>query len=339
MWCQQVDFDPRSSPRLAISEQLETPVIYFYAEEEMDVQVDVAFPKGIITEVYPKMSHFTPPIHQVSALANGTARWNVHIHNQKARVSAPYVDDESIWAPSRRVTANMLTNPATSENEHLIFYRGVAQRESEIKVTSTQDRITVTNPQSEDVAAAFVLVSDGEKGSIRPLGRIAAGKSVSLALFEPQLDVELYVTESQVLVERDLLNAGLFALEARAMVETWSISYFRLPGVRVLFVAPRVWTDRILPITIKPAPHTLERVLIGRVEVMLHSEEQRVLSVLNANLKSPFETFAVALEHAGVQSFGRFAEAKLRRAAQLVHKPTRQFTQNIEQYITEFLLY
>src|SRR5437667_6658481 len=43
--------------RLTGTVRMETPVIYFYSPRELDAHVKVAFPRGLITEWYPKAEH------------------------------------------------------------------------------------------------------------------------------------------------------------------------------------------------------------------------------------------------------------------------------------------
>ena len=52
------------------------------------------------------------------------------------------------------------------------------------------------------------------------------------------------------------------------MVNTWKDSWFAEDGVRVLYVLPRAWTDRTLPLKLDPAPRELVRVMVGRAEVL-----------------------------------------------------------------------
>src|SRR5205814_390150 len=68
-------------------------------------------------------------------------------------------------------------------------------------------------------------------------------------------------------VEKSLVNESLFQREAAAMVNTWKDSWFAEDGVRVLYVLPRAWTDRTLPLKFDPAPRELIRVMVGRAEV------------------------------------------------------------------------
>ena len=65
-----------------------------------------------------------------------------------------------------------------------------------------------------------------------------------------------------------LAESGLYAKEARAMVNTWKTSYFQTDGIRVLFVLPQSWTDSFIPIRILPRPRELVRVMVGRLELL-----------------------------------------------------------------------
>ncbi|MFT5122528.1 MAG: hypothetical protein ACI97B_001159, partial [Verrucomicrobiales bacterium] len=44
------------------------------------------------------------------------------------------------------------------------------------------------------------------------------------------------------------------------------------------WIAPRAYTDRILPIEIDPVPKQLERVIVGRSEVLTPGFEQTLLN-------------------------------------------------------------
>lgn len=65
-----------------------------------------------------------------------------------------------------------------------------------------------------------------------------------------------------------LVEAGLSHEEAAAMLATWKESYFEREGLRVFWIVPRAFTDRVLPLRLDPAPTSLERVLVGRSEVI-----------------------------------------------------------------------
>jgi hypothetical protein len=65
-----------------------------------------------------------------------------------------------------------------------------------------------------------------------------------------------------------LVRAGLSGEEADALLATWRESYFEREGLRVFWIVPRGFTDRVLPLRLKPAPDKLERVLVGRSELI-----------------------------------------------------------------------
>jgi hypothetical protein len=52
------------------------------------------------------------------------------------------------------------------------------------------------------------------------------------------------------------------------MIATWHESYFERDGLRVFWIVPRGFTEAILPISASPQPDRLERVLVGRSEVL-----------------------------------------------------------------------
>src|SRR5687768_4370340 len=68
-------------------------------------------------------------------------------------------------------------------------------------------------------------------------------------------------------VQEALVSEGLYEREATAMVKTWEDSWFGEQGLRVLYVLPRAWTDRTLPLSIEPKPKEIVRVMVGRAEM------------------------------------------------------------------------
>ena len=75
-------------------------------------------------------------------------------------------------------------------------------------------------------------------------------------------------------ISRELVESGLFEKEARAMVNTWRTSYLETDGIRVLYVLPRIWTDRFIPMKIEPRPTSLVRVMVGRTELLTPERER-----------------------------------------------------------------
>ncbi len=65
-----------------------------------------------------------------------------------------------------------------------------------------------------------------------------------------------------------LVAHGLYPDEARAMVRTWTSTWFAAEGTRVLYVMPRPTVDHVLKMSIAPAPDRLERVIVARQEFL-----------------------------------------------------------------------
>jgi hypothetical protein len=116
-----------------------------------------------------------------------------------------------------------------------------------------------------------------------------------------------------------LTESGLYAKEARAMVNTWKNSYFRTDGIRVLFVLPRAWTDGFIPMRLDPRPRELVRVMVGRLEMLSPERERRVERAI-ADLASTDPArrqgaFALLREQ------GRYIEPIVRRLAATTQDP------------------
>ncbi len=105
--------------------------------------------------------------------------------------------------------------------------------------------------------------------------------------------------------EATLISAGLYADEAHAMLESWKDSWFE-EGARLIYVVPRTFVDGILPLTIQPAPSNIQRVFVGRMELLTPATEKAI------------ETAAATHDQATLAKYGRFLapmiEAILRKS-------------------------
>jgi len=89
------------------------------------------------------------------------------------------------------------------------------------------------------------------------------------------------------------------------MFDTWKHGYLQVPGLRLLYVLPVNEPDAILPLSMTPSPTSLKRVFVGRVEILLDTEENRILN----DIIKQGDKFTPS-------SLGRFAEPILQRIAQ-----------------------
>ena len=78
-----------------------------------------------------------------------------------------------------------------------------------------------------------------------------------------------------------LIAQGLYEREANAMLDTWRDSWFE-EGSRVFYLLPPRSVDAVLPLQVVPAPSTVARVFVGRMELI----DRRTLSTVSAALQS-----------------------------------------------------
>ncbi len=236
--------------------RMETPVVYFYTQEPATVTVKVGFPQGLITEWYPK-AKVTPGVTASREVEGRTSEavWErVEILPGKD-LPYPRENRENHYYAARQTDAAPLR--VGGEVEKLLFYRGAGTFAIPIRAT-IEDRGVVVQGEVSGNAAILFENHGGKMGfrSIAPDGKTTVW---------PALESDR--ASAADAVERLLVEAGLYRREARAMVETWKDAWFE-EGARILYLVPRAHVDRVLPLAIAPAPVELERVFVGRLELL-----------------------------------------------------------------------
>ncbi|MFI5229436.1 MAG: hypothetical protein ACHQWU_10225 [Gemmatimonadales bacterium] len=185
-----------------------------------------------------------------------------------------------VWLAPRNVHAARVRTSA-GEGEQYLFYRGVAHLDAVMQTRRSAAGVRLLAPAdlgwlrhpSAMIGAAWVIdVRANGSAAFRTVGPIGINKSAAsaeLANVPPFAEGDYTATaiaDLRASMKRSLVAAGLFDDEAAAMLETWSDSYFRSPGMRVFYLVPREWTDYFLPLDIS-IPTTLTRVLVGRIDL------------------------------------------------------------------------
>ncbi len=329
-------------------QRMETPVIYFYSDRDQTVDVTVKFPQGLITEWYPQAEQIgpcnvpVPPVvvkldhyaHRAGAkpdftfaallrnhsLKDSEARW-AHLeilparqHGDLARAlpldrsGSHYFAARDTDADYLRLPSLVATNPLP-EHEKFIFYRGVGNFATPLRVTMTSSQaVTLANTGTEPLLHLVVLGLENRVGKLVYLDRLAPGEERTVPIDWTVRPVALAELSRQVgeQMARSLVREGLYRREATAMVRTWRDSWFEEDGLRVLYVLPRAWTDRTLPLTLDPAPRELVRVMVGRAEVLTPAREQKLAQELTKVKEGDGQAREQAL--AELKRLGRFAE-------------------------------
>jgi len=79
-----------------------------------------------------------------------------------------------------------------------------------------------------------------------------------------------------------LIDQGLYPDEAHAMVETWRDSWFE-EGSRLIYLVPRGFIDKVLPLRVDPTPSQTVRVFVGRLELVTPATEKAVKAALKSH--------------------------------------------------------
>jgi len=304
-----------SKSGLAVRVRMETPVLYFYAEEEMSVSVKVGFPSGRITEWYP-----------AARVNKGDIDWGELRVMPGAQVYLPNDFRENHYYPARATDAAAIQvrSGQGTEQEKFLFYRGVGNFALPLAVKLAEDKVVINRVGDENVGK--VVLFENRDGNIGY--RIAELTSTDTALNRPDLHGD--VKDLRRDLKAMLIAEGLFEKEAEAMLNTWRKSWFE-EGLRVFYIMPRKTTDTVLPIDINPQPANLVRVLIGRTELVTPEMENNVI----AQLKTLNDSSASVRQSPvkGINRYGRFTESILMQI--LEHSRDAQIKLEVERLLKE----
>ena len=164
--------------------------------------------------------------------------------------------------------------------------------------------MTTHNEGDEPIRHVCAMRREGGKASLDYVEVVPAKGSATLKCGSGA-DAADVTGKLMMVLQRSLVKVGLYEKEAEAMVKTWERSYFHTEGFRLLYIVPDKFTNEILPIAIDPAPKSLVRVLVGRLECITPEAEEEV----EAALRDP----SSAASKARLARLGRFLEPHLRR--------------------------
>lgn len=236
-------------PASRVTQKMETPVIYFHADEPLRVRVDVVYYQGLMTQFFPLPSIVMPQVEvarrvDLSKVDMSWLTWDVDVvpRSQPAPAEIPIVDANHPWAYARQVDCAWVRtrtdgSPAKAEAEHYIFYRGLGRRQPDVGVTCAEDGVADVENRMKARIPFIAVLEMGDRG-----GRFEAGSGVEagavqrfdLRHVEFAADREQVARRLGAVVQRALEASGLYQDEARAMVATWSRSWFHSDGSRVI---------------------------------------------------------------------------------------------------------
>ena len=328
----------------SIGQKMETPVTYFYSPGPMKVSARVDFPNGMLTQWFPFVEQMSPPLfwHGGTApvdlyrtgsltdwvecerfnepLKGGSLDWgtfDVLGPEQAPALAGPLT--HSTWGFARNVAANTLA--VGSQREKFLFYRGLGNFELPLVTTVQEDQAAFANPVGEEkIAAVFLIQVTAAGAGFSELGPVAGGAGVAGKIPEPSQSLPEFVQALKARLTAVLIADGLFADEAKAMVDTWERGYFLTPGIRALYLLPQSVTDQVIPLKISPPPSVVRRSMVIRVELLTPAHERALASWLTELAQSP----TAGAAEAKFLALGRFAEPHLTRAVNLTRSAGEQ---------------
>lgn len=306
-------------------QRMETPVTYFYTDQERIVDVSVEFPRGLLTEFFPAVRQFGPDYKkdQPEPLTGSWLRWgNVRLLPEGKALNDkgvdPYIakigageNDHYAYARETDSAHIQITDPyfGNITREKFLFYRGLGNFELPVAIKSLGNgHFTFTNSGKSPLHYAFLVQMDGKSLRFARYDNIAGEMEMIL----PSQTATLDALSDEVV--RALVSDGLFEREARAMVKTWRTSWFGEEGTRVFYSLPQSVTDAMIPLHLSPAPKEMVRVMIGRLETLTPERESRIITLV-AHLGDADPAIRDQ-SSAELKSMGRFAEPALTRIAE-----------------------
>jgi len=140
--------------------------------------------------------------------------------------------------------------------EKFLYYDGIFPNLRYAKVTVDGPKVTVENVSGVELLDVTVI-------DRRTAGKVKTAKADSLkgkqsVSFEAPTDITVEAAGKQLV--GSLVSAGLFDDEAACFLKAWNDAFLRDGEVTVHYRLPQAEYDRLLPITVKPAPSRTVRV-------------------------------------------------------------------------------
>jgi hypothetical protein len=272
------------------SVRMETPVLYFYTNHRTTLSVHVSFAQGLITEWYPhadrvepvglqtqtRMAAYYNDWNRLQRQPDSSISWDSIKLEPGSSASLPREGNTNHYYAARQTSSTPLRikTQGGDQTEKFLFYRGVASFSVPVSGKLASDgKIIAQTLSAQEIPAMILFERRGDKFGFR-VGESSAGQS---SLDPPELNANMDSLKQAV--EDMLIAQGLYQDEAQAMFETWSDSWFE-EGSRLLYIVPREFVDRVLPLSINPAPAQTVRVFVGRMELVTPATQHAVEQAL-----------------------------------------------------------
>ncbi len=271
-----------------VTVKMETPVLYFYSPVERAVQVHVDFPMGAISQWYPNRSggEVFPSEGRLdfdNGGRNGSIDWKATVLDPNTTEKLTQTTNISTkWERPRETNSNLIKNQ-DGEIEKYLFYRGLANFPLPVEVIFTGNgALSITNTSKYDIPYIYIYDHAYDSASVWGTGPLSSGEKKIFVKPSKYYGEDASIPEYNDFYPA-LTAAGLTREEGLALLGTWNAGYFQTEGFKIFWIVPRKLTDQILPLQISPNPDVLERVLVGKTEILTPFFEQVLVDYYKAN--------------------------------------------------------
>jgi hypothetical protein len=283
--------------------RMETPVLYFYSPRDVTVSVHASFAKGVFTEWYPHAARSEPSeplrnndLRQLAA--DGSIAWRGITVSPNLSAEFPREARSNRYYAARETASTPLSvkTRAGDQQEKFLFYRGVSAASLPLSAKQNVGGELLVKSLDENQVPAIILF---ERRGERVGYRVMVTPANETVLAPPELTGNLQSLLADL--EGLLIDQGLYPDEAHAMIKTWRHSWFE-EGSRLIYLVPRGFVDRVVPLTIDPVPSQVVRVFVGRLELVTPATAKAVKTALASD------------DEAVLNKYRRFLEPILRTA-------------------------
>jgi hypothetical protein len=283
--------------------RMETPVLYFYSRQATNANVHVQFPRGVITEWYPKGGITMYESKKLMDRMSGSVQGPAYPTESLLKVPPSGFDSQLVklgtningfdtslrnlmstisWN-SIKVQPGATPDLPTGKGKSR-YYAARATDAAPIAVGDQQEKFIFYRgvghfpiPLSARLQGDAQVHIQNTAAEIVPTAilfenrggrmgyRTTGVVAASMTLERPALNGDQSKLEQEL--ERVLEEQGLFGKEAHAMVETWRDSWFE-EGTRLIYIVPSHMMDTSLPLQVEPSPSQTNRVFVGRIELI-----------------------------------------------------------------------
>ena len=271
--------------------RMETPVIYFYAPSDMTLKASVRFPRGVITEWFPRPIGMSNDV--INNAFSGEIAWTDVKVRPGRRAIFPVEAEKNHYYVARETDAAPLR--VGGDDERFLFYRGVGRIPPPVNVAvMLNGQIVVSHTRGEALGDIILFEN---RGGVTTFS--AQHTSVARAAFDA-LAPEGEGQSPQMHLQKVLIAHGLYPREAKAMIDSWRGSWFE-QGTRLFYIVSGEAVEAILPLRIDPQPAEVKRVFVGRIEIATPTTLREVRLALEQRDRSTLAKYGRFLDPIGKQ--------------------------------------